>query len=394
VSKPFAFEKPLGMRDILPEMVYRKQHVLQLIQRQIDSWGYELIETPTLEYYETVGEHSATESQRLFKVLDRSGRTLVLRPDMTAPIARVVSSLLKDRPFPVRLAYQGNVFRAQELEAGRNAEFPEVGIELIGEEAPDADAEVIALAVESLQAVGVRSFKVAIGHIGLLNALFREVLPDEKQVEALQSYLNHKNVVGYRAYVEQAEGQGALSRGQRQALLSLLEWRGGLENIQKAEAWLPGEHSRQALHDLLELWEVLRLHGVEEHVLFDLSLISHKDYYTGIFFEGYADQLGFPLASGGRYDHLLAEFGRSAPATGFALKLDRILEAATVPVQERPQHREIVYVTEEREEAFREARTLRAQGYTVSLHRHTGKHSDTGSDTGQQRGGEDTGHDE
>jgi ATP phosphoribosyltransferase regulatory subunit len=181
MSKPFVFEKPIGMRDSLPDAVANKIEISHRILNVFKKWGYQQIETPTLEFYDTVGRVSPTMEGRLFKLLDRLGRSLVLRPDLTVPIARVVSSLLKDYPFPIRLSYQGNVFRAQENNAGQNAEFPEIGVEFIGEEAPDADAEIISLIVAALKAVDIRDFTLAIGHVGFLHALFHDCVQDEEQ---------------------------------------------------------------------------------------------------------------------------------------------------------------------------------------------------------------------
>ncbi|MDQ0340856.1 ATP phosphoribosyltransferase regulatory subunit [Caldalkalibacillus uzonensis] len=364
MSKPFVFEKPLGMRDVLPELVKQKQHVLFTIQDVFERWGYAPIETPTLEYFDTVGGVSPTIEKKMFKLLDRSGRTLVLRPDFTAPIARVVSSILKEAPFPIRLSYQGPVYRAQEKEAGRNAEFPEVGIELIGEEAPDADAEVIALASEALQAVRIPSFKLAIGHVGLLNALFAEVT-DEHQASELRTYLHQKDYVGYRSVVE----KGPFTDGEKTLLLSVLEWRGDMTQLQQAKKLASGEKVQQAFCDLEELWTCLKLYGASSHLLFDLSLVSHRAYYTGVFFEIYASGLGFPLGSGGRYDHLVGQFGRPAPATGFTLKVDRIIEISQLPLPEQPRQVLITYTAQEREQAVDMARQRRQKGEHVTLHR-------------------------
>jgi ATP phosphoribosyltransferase regulatory subunit len=365
MSKPFVFEKPIGMRDILPEVVERKTMLLKEIQLVLNKWGYRQIETPTLEYYDTVGGVSATLEQKMFKLLDRSGRSLVLRPDMTAPIARVVASLFKEEPFPIRLSYQGNVFRAQENEAGRNAEFPEVGIELVGESAPDADAEVITLAIASLEAVQVERFKLAIGHIGFMNGLFSEILNNKEEEEKLKSYLQQNNYVGYRQFV----GEVKLSDEQKKSLLLLLELRGGPEQLEVAKKLANGERTKQAIIDLENLWSVLTEHGVTEHLIIDLTLSRDLDYYTGVLFEGYADQLGFPICHGGRYDHLLGEFGRPAPATGFALKVDRILEVSKMVSNDRNKKVLITYTEQERSEAFQLAKDLRMQDAIVTLHR-------------------------
>ncbi len=365
MSQPFVFEKPLGMRDLLPEVVERKNSLQQEIQQVLKQWGYQQIETPALEFYDTVGKVNATMEGRLFKLLDRSGRSLILRSDMTAPIARVVASLLKEEPFPIRLSYQGNVFRAQENEAGRNAEFAELGIELVGEDAPDADAEVIALAIASLKAAKINRFTLAIGHIGFINGLFEEILDNREKEDSLKRFLHQNNFVGYRQFVEQAP----LSELQKNSLLCLLNLRGGVEQLQEAEKLAKDEKTKAALFELQQLWSVLAKHRVTEHLIFDFTLIRDLDYYTGVLFEGYADQLGFPVCNGGRYDHLLGQFGRPAPATGFALKVDRLLEVSQLASQNKVTRLLLTYTEDERTEAFAQANQLRAEGHLVTLHR-------------------------
>jgi ATP phosphoribosyltransferase regulatory subunit len=371
VSKPFAFEKPLGMRDILPELVRKKQYATGRIQQVFDRWGYARIETPTLEYFDTVGGLSPTFENKMFKLLDRSGRSLVLRPDFTAPIARVVASLLKEEPFPIRLSYQGPVYRAQETEAGRDAEFPEVGVELIGEQAPDADAEVIALACAALHEVKIPTFKIAIGHIGLLNALFDEMMAEDL-AQKLRICLHHKDYVGYKSLVE----KGPFSETEKEILFSIRTWRGDFAWLERFKYHFNSVKISRAVDDLVELWTCLALYRVTESLIFDLSLVSDRAYYTGVFFEAYANQVGFPLGSGGRYDHLLGQFGRPAPATGFTLKVDRIVEASRLNWPKPDKHVLITYTSREREKAVRLAEERRRLGERVTLHRLT---SETGS---------------
>lgn len=175
MSKPKGFEKPIGFRDYLPHAVSKLRKIENDVLNCMNQWGYSQIMTPTLEYYDTVGVASSTSDQKLYKLLNNRGQALVLRSEMTAPVARVVSSLLKDEPLPLRLSYHANVFRAIEEEAGREAEFYQTGVELVGDDSPEADAEVVALAIESLKAAGVQTFKIAMGHVGFLNGLFQEV---------------------------------------------------------------------------------------------------------------------------------------------------------------------------------------------------------------------------
>lgn len=166
MTKPFMFEKPLGMRDTLPVLYETKVSARNKMSNEIKKWGYQFIETPALEYYETIGEASAILDQQLFKLLDSQGHTLVLRPEMTAPIARVAASKLLKQQIPLRLAYSANVYRAQQREGGRPAEFEQIGIECIGNKSISADAEMIALLADVLKAAGLQEFKISIGHIG------------------------------------------------------------------------------------------------------------------------------------------------------------------------------------------------------------------------------------
>ncbi|WP_276356026.1 ATP phosphoribosyltransferase regulatory subunit [Cohnella caldifontis] len=358
MSKPKGFEKPVGVKDYLPHAVSKLRGIERSVLDCMLRWGYEQIMTPTLEYYDTVGVASATSDQKLFKLLNQRGTTIVLRSDMTAPIARVVGSLLKEHSFPLRLSYHASVFRAFEEDAGREAEFFQTGVELVGDASPEADAEVIALAIASLQAAGVRSFKIAVGHVGFLNGLFEETLPGrEAEQEELKACLLQRDHVGYRRIL----GSLSLDEGWRAELEGILRLRGGQEVCEQALQLSLNEGARKAIRHLCEMWDVLAAYGVQEHVLIDLTMIGDFSYYTGMTFEGYAANLGFPVCSGGRYDNLLAQFGRPAPATGFALKTTRILEV----VEEEPSAPEktlIVYTAEARGQALAEAERLRADG--------------------------------
>lgn len=185
------FEKPLGMRDTLPELYETKDHVRSSIEEEMKRWGYQFIETPALEYYETVGAASAILDQQLFKLLDQQGHTLVLRPDMTAPIARVAASKLLKDDIPLRLAYSANVYRAQQREGGRPAEFEQIGVECIGDRTISADGEVIALMISSLKEAGLSEFQVSVGHIGFVQN-FRQILGTEERANALMKFLYEK----------------------------------------------------------------------------------------------------------------------------------------------------------------------------------------------------------
>jgi ATP phosphoribosyltransferase regulatory subunit len=366
MSKPKMFEKPIGVKDYLPDAVKKLRHIEREALACMASWGYEQIITPTMEFYDTVGVASSTSDQKLYKLLNNRGTTLVLRSDMTAPIARVVSSLLKESSFPLRLSYHSNVFRSIEEEAGREAEFFQTGVELVGDSSAEADAEVVALAIASLKAAGVERFKIAIGHVGFLNGLLGEALQDRKEEqELLKACLLGRDHVGYREQLSKL----SLEEPVRRELESILRLRGGTEICDQAMQLRGGETAKEAINHLCETWEVLQAYGVCEHVLIDLTMIGDFSYYTGMTFEGYAADLGFPVVSGGRYDNLLSQFGRPAPATGFALKTTRILELLGAEDNAREERTLIAYDSAGRSEALAEAQRLRGLGISVVTER-------------------------
>lgn len=368
MTKPFGFEKPVGMRDTLPPAREVKESLRQTIASEFAGWGYRFVETPTLEYFDTVGQATAISEHHLFKLLDAEGRTLVLRPDLTAPIARLAASTREDEALPLRFAYDANVFRAQQREGGHPSEFEQIGVELIGDQTVTGDAEVIALLAAVLQKSGVGQFQIALGHIGYVNTLLQAVTGRDGEAQRLKRFLYEKNHVGYREYVRSL----SLAKVDEDRLLQLLELRGESECLQHAEALIDSEQRKNTVGKLASLYHYLTDYGVGDRVVFDLTLVNHMEYYTGIVFEGYAHPVGFPLCNGGRYDELLARFGRPLPATGFGIFFDRLLEAACIKRRSQMGRTCIIYSKDRHEEAVRLAQKRRAKGEVVVLQNRSG----------------------
>jgi len=356
------FEKPLGMRDTLPNLFEYKKAVREQVASEISSWGYQYMATPTLEYYETVGSASSILDQQLFKLLDKDGHTLVLRPDMTAPIARVAASKLH-KNIPLRLAYEANVYRAQQREGGRPAEFEQIGVELIGDPSLSSDAEVISLMIGALKRAGLASFKVAIGHIGYVNALFLEIVGNEERANVLRRFLYEKDYVGYRNHVQKL----GLSSIDKERLLQLLNLRGGEMKIVEAMDLVESEEGKKAASELQRLWSMLDAYGVTEEIKIDFNLVSHMSYYTGILFEVYAENVGFQIGNGGRYDQLLAKFDTPMAATGFGIQLDRLLEALGKDAFQQKERACILYSQERLGEALALATEKRQRGEMIVM---------------------------
>ncbi|ADH98613.1 ATP phosphoribosyltransferase regulatory subunit [Salisediminibacterium selenitireducens] len=363
MSKLFMFEKPLGMRDTLPELFELKRKLRNAIGLEVTRWGYEQIATPTLEFYETVGQSSAILDQQLFKLLDQEGNTLVLRPDMTAPIARIAASTLRSGQRPLRLTYDAPVFRAQQREGGRPAEFEQIGCELIGDGSSSADAEIIALMAASMKEAGLSGYQVAIGHIGFVNALLSEVLGNEERTAVFRRYLYEKNYVGFRKAVNDLP----LSGIDKQRLTGLLKLKGTSDVLSEADTLVSSPEGKAALKELRDLVGILEQYGLNNQITLDLNLVMHMSYYTGVVFEAYSQGLGSPVGSGGRYDSLLDQFEHPEPATGFGLRLDRLTEALGTKTPQVSQDLCIVYSANRRIEALDTAVKERGNGRRVVM---------------------------
>ncbi|HEX4836435.1 MAG TPA: ATP phosphoribosyltransferase regulatory subunit [bacterium] len=354
---------PAGTRDLLPAETGRVRAVTHGIVRQMMRWGYREVTTPTLEYLDVLVRGEGPEAgDRVFKLVDRRGEVLALRPEMTTPVARLVATRLREEPLPVRLAYAGQVFRGWETGSGRPREFPQVGCELIGSQTLEADAEIVALAVESLAAAGLEQFSVSLGHVGFLRGILAGLgLPeaDEAHVRAL---LYQKDFVGLGALLERHHA----SPKSVDALLALPALRGPAATAEARRLAVTPE-GQSVVRDLAELQEMLDAYGVGGAVTVDLSIIRDFDYYTGIVFEGHTAALGVPLLGGGRYDRLLERFGAPYPATGFAVRVERVLAAGGAGGDSGAPDVVVTFVAGSRDVALACARDLRAQNLVVTV---------------------------
>lgn len=360
------FEKPLGMRDTFPEIYEKTEEVRQIGRSLLKQRGYSFIKTPSVEYYDTVGKASAITDAALFKLVDSQGNTLVLRPDMTTPIARVVTSKLLKEKIPQRLAYFENVFRAQQQEGGRPAEFEQMGIELIGDASVYADAEVIMTAIELVKAYGIDSFKVTVGHAGVLSTILTDYTESEEQAEKLNGLLVQRNYVGF----EEAVVRFDLPKTKTDALLAFIEEALSLTSIDDIEKYM---RKNDALDYMQTLWQLLSQAGYEDYLAIDFTLSSHMSYYTGMLFEVFAEGTGFPLGNGGRYDGLLEHFGTNIGATGFGLRIDRLLEAMPRK-QEDVDDVLVLFAPHRFVDALQQAGQLREQGKLVTFQSTEGLH--------------------
>ncbi len=360
---------PAGIRDILPEEALRKRKLEHCFEETFVSWGYREIVTPTFEYYASLSMgRGAEEESRLYKFIDRQGHILALRPDMTTPIARLVGTRLKDEKLPLRLFYMGNAFSFEDPQAGRQREFYQSGIELIGDDSSFADAEVIAIAVEILRTSGLKSFKLSIGHVDVLYGIIEELgLPNEEK-GWVKNAVSNKNYVGLQELLDEFN----VAVSEKDKFMQVITCHGGKEILTKVAGLTENGKVLKALKDLEQVYDALEAYGITDHVEIDLGVLRGLDYYTGVVFEGYSPYLGFPILGGGRYDNLMGQFGRECPATGFALGMERLLlslekQGGQNNVNTVPDYL-VIYTAAQAPAAFKKARELRGEGNIVVTH--------------------------
>ncbi len=336
------------------------ESVLREVYRR---WGYTEYIPPTFEYAETLSTGTGAPLQeQMYRFFDRDGKVLALRPDMTIPTARLVGSKLFDQPFPQRYFYTGPVFRYQEPVAGMPREFYQAGVELLGAADPEADAEVLALAVASLQTLGLARFRLVLGQMAFFRGLLESLQLDPADAAVLHSALDRKSAPELQELVSRWGLRGRL----REALLTLPQLHGTQGVLAAATKVALNDTMRSALENLRAVERVAALYGIKEMITLDLAEVRGMEYYTGITFEGFVPGLGVAVLSGGRYDHLVGAFGRPQPAVGFAITLDRVLRAweaqGTQPVVWSPQ---VVVGGELTRKTLTEVRRLREAGVRV-----------------------------
>ena len=314
---------PVGMATILPDAARHVRHLEAELLAHFNRFGYDEIILPTFEYLDVLMpglEPSLLENS--YKIVDRTtGRILLLRPDVTAQIARTVAMGMVGTHFPLRLSYRATVFRYEPEHAGRDREIFQVGAELIGADDPSADSEIIMLLIECLRQVGLRSFKISLGHVGFLKGLLICAgLSSEGQKRAEQAAAR-KDVPRLGEILSQER----VTKRSVHRILDALELCGQAEVLSKGRVLAKGERPLiQALDRLAHVYRLLCETGFQEAVLLDLGEFRGFDYYDGIVFDVFTDGIGVELGGGGRYDHLIGRFGRNLPSTGFALSVDRL----------------------------------------------------------------------
>jgi ATP phosphoribosyltransferase regulatory subunit len=317
---PRPAQVPPGVQCFVGEEARRRRRIEELAVSVFEGWDYEEIIPPLFDYADVFADEAL--AARTYSFVARDGSVLALRPDFTSLIAKIAAGRLRGRAAPLRLYYSGEVVRYEPVKAGRQNELYQMGLEHLGGDARAADAEVLAIAAECLERLGVQGFVLAVGHVGVFTSLAGAAGLAGERLEALRDRVEAKDAAGVRQLLQ---GKPDVSPDLKAAFERLTALAGGREVLDQAASALAGcGPARAALQELCEVTDALASAGLGRQLAVDLAEVRGLDYYTGLVFRIFAADLGFEVGSGGRYDALVARFGRPLPAVGFMLGLDRV----------------------------------------------------------------------
>ena len=315
---------PSGMQATLPGECAGKRQLEELLRHSFTTQGSQEIETPILEYYDALDDRTwGYRPEDVWKTFDGAGRILAVRPDSTIPAARMAAGRLAEAPLPLRLCYLQSATKTLTDAASLLCEETQCGVELMGEASPEADAEVIALAVKVCEDAGLRDFQLELGQAQFVAGFLQEAGLTEEQSATLRSMIERKNTLDMQLYLDKL----AVSADVAARLMQLPRLYGDASVLDEAAALTRHPLCVAAIDNLRQILAMLAEYGCDQHISIDLGMAHQANYYSGTIFRGLVAELGQPLLSGGRYDELPARFGRALPATGFALSMKLLMIA-------------------------------------------------------------------
>ena len=358
---------PEGVRDVYGKECARKLTIENKINNIFNLYGFHNVQTPTFEFFDIFNkERGSVPSKNLYKFFDREGNTLVLRPDLTPAIARIAAKNYMDVNVPIKLCYNANTYINNSELQGKLKEITQLGCELIGDDSVEADAEMVALVVNSLKSAGFDKFLVEIGQVDFYKGLLEECGFEDDVEEELRVRIENKNFFG----VEELLDSKDIPSNVKDTFLKLPSLFGSSDVLDKAKELATNEKSLKAIEKLEEVYSILVDYGVADYISFDLGMLSNFNYYTGIIFKAYTYGTGDAIVAGGRYDKLLSQFGKDSAAIGFAVYMDQLLMAMSSQKMEGDTdyaYEVLIYDTELRKTALQLATGLREKGIKTEL---------------------------
>ncbi|MCI0487521.1 MAG: ATP phosphoribosyltransferase regulatory subunit [Blastocatellia bacterium] len=358
---------PPGVQYIFDDEVRVRRFVERQVMETFEGWSYREIILPIFDYADLFALGMGKEQAEMtYRFTGRDGKLLALRPEMTSLVARTVATRFIKRARPIRLSYSGEVFRWDEPRGGRQYEFHQIGLEHIGSDQLEADTEALVIAIEALRRLGLENFTIALGHVDFFNGLAERLELSEDRRREMRTFIDRKQTEQLDRFLEDYTDPE-----NRAALCRLTTLTGKREIIEEARALVSNERSVAALDDLERVCLIAEELGIASHIDIDLGDVGGLDYYTGLTFNIYAQGLGTALGRGGRYDQLLANFGRPEPAVGFSLCLDWLAQLlAPEIIRTAAEYKnEVTRLSGAGDivSVFKEANRLRADGRKVEI---------------------------
>ncbi len=357
---------PEGVRDIYNAECERKIRLQHNIYNVLKLHGFKDIQTPTFEFEDIFSKERGSVSTRdMYRFVDRQGYTLVLRPDITPSIARCVAKYYKDEKMPIRLSYLGSTFINSSSYQGKLSENTQIGAELINDSSIQGEGEMLAITIEALLTSGLKEFQVEIGHVDFFHGLVDEAGFDNEEEVELRDLIEEKNIFGVERLIEEKD----ISADLKEVFYNLAELFGSLDVLSKAKELTKNERSLSAIKHLEQLYNILKIYGLEKYITFDLGMLSKYNYYTGIIFKAYTYGTGDTIAGGGRYDNLIGQFGKEAPSIGLAIMVDELMLALSRQKLETASKKNTLLLYEESllEEGIHLANYFRNTGLSIEL---------------------------
>lgn len=358
---------PEGVKDIYDAECEKKNHVEHAMRKVLRLHGFRDIQTPMFEFFDIFSEERGTvPSKQMYKFFDRDGNTLVLRPDITPSVARCVAKYYKDEELPIRISYSGETFINNSRYQGKLKQNTQVGAELFNESGADADAEMIAISIECLLKAGLKEFQVDLGNAAFFNGIMEIANFSEDEIMEFRELIEEKNIFGATELVETKNIDVEL----KEIIMKLPELFGNHEIIDYAREKTTSEKALLALDRIDAVYERLKEYGYENYISFDLGMVNQYDYYTGVIFRAYTYGTGEVVATGGRYDKLLSQFGKNAPAIGLVVMLDQVMIALNrqkIEVETTNNRVMIVFDKKYSAKAIALASQLRQEGKPVEM---------------------------
>lgn len=358
---------PEGVRDIYNDECEAKLLLQNNLHQVMKLHGFKDIQTPTFEFFDIFSKERGTvPSNDMYKLFDREGNTLVLRPDITPSIARCVAKYYKEETLPIRLCYMGSTFINNSSYQGKLKESTQIGGELINDDSLEADAEMLVITIECLIKAGLKEFQVEIGDAEFFLGLMEEAGFSQDEEIQLRDLIEQKNIFG----VEEILSSKELNAELKNVILNLPALFGNLDKLDEAKAMTRNARALKAIRRLEDLYKIISIYEYEKYITFDLGMLSKYNYYTGIIFRAYTYGTGDTIVNGGRYDNLVGQFGKNATAIGLAIMVDQLLLALSrqkIAPQGMDVNTLILYKKEHLSNAIALARHFRMQGMNIEL---------------------------